>query len=144
MNRFEHVTQTGPADRAFLEERVRRFCERRVDSDFQSIAALIAPDIAYSGTLPSGGALVRRGREAFIELARAIDVNFEELGGVIEAILIDGEKAAVRRIVRVRNRGTGRTGDVTICAFFTFCDGLIVEMTEAFDTQAGLRLGEFP
>ena len=137
-------TNESVADRSLIEERVRLIFERRAVGDLSGMMELVAPDILYRGAIQNSRGIVRRGKESFAELARAFDVFYETLSHEIGDLVIDGNRAALRRTLQMQNRGTGKIGVVDIWAFLTFRDGLLVEMTEHSDTQAIAELGGWP
>nr|WP_298422750.1 nuclear transport factor 2 family protein [Rhodoblastus sp.] len=55
-------------------------------------------------------------------------------------LVIDGDRAALHRTSRLRNRGTGETISIDVCDFFRFRDGLVVEFSEYPDFAALQRL----
>ena len=46
-------------------------------------------------------------RETFAEALRLVNVEYEELDSEIHELLMDGDRVAVHRTIRMRNRGAG-------------------------------------
>ncbi|MDE2364020.1 MAG: nuclear transport factor 2 family protein [Hyphomicrobiales bacterium] len=132
--------------REALEQRTLEIFDRRAAGDMEGMMALAAPDFVFTGRFVAGAnvTLKRFGREACIELGRAVLVFFEYTGQTIDEIVVDGEQVAVRRTAHIRNRGTGKTGPLTIVDFLTFRDGLMTILDEYPDLQGLAFLGPWP
>ena len=105
---------------------------------------LATPDIIYRGAFHGAHRVVRQGREACIELGRVIGAIYEPMACDIGDLVIDGERAAVRRTLTLRNRGTGKVGQVEVCNFLVVRAGLMAELDEFVDYQALGALGGWP
>lgn len=129
-----------------IEERVRAIFERRSAGDMDGMMEFAAPDLVYKSVLPTGRpvGVSRQGKDAVAAFGKSILVSFEYTDHRIDEMVIDGDQVALRRTARFRNRGTGLTGDVAICNFLTFRDGLMVAMEEYPDLQAVAALGGWP
>lgn len=138
MQSEEVSRRLSEVDRNLIEQRIHALAEMRARGDIAGMLKYAAPDIVFNGGSWKTYPLHARceGREACGELGRAVNVTYENLGMTINKMLIDGDKVALHRTARIRNRGTGRTVDVEICNFLRFRDGLVVEFSEYPDTAA--------
>jgi ketosteroid isomerase-like protein len=138
LNFSDIIKPAATTDRALIEQRIRYMYERRAANDPVGMYEFAAPDIVYHSSIyrvyPFHS--TRRGKDACIEMSRAINILYENLGSEIADLVIDGDRAAFRRVARVRNRGSGQTIAFDVCNLFTFRDGLLVEIEEYPDTQA--------
>lgn len=146
---MENVENAQPAsdaafDRQAMETLVRRLIELRAAGDVDGLVAFAAPDIVFKTGIGRAHPFHAeyRGIEACANLVRSVNVNYENLGSRLNKLLIDGDRIAIHRTARIRNRGTGRAVDVDMWNFVTFRDGLIVEFAEYPDTEAFARLDE--
>ena len=130
--------RAATTDRAVIEQRIRHMYERRTANDPVGIYEFAAPDIVYRSSTyrvyPFHASC--NGRDACIEMSRAINIFYENLGSDIRDLVIDGDRVAFRRVARLRNRGSGKTYSVNVCNFFRFRDGQVIEIEEYPDTQA--------
>ncbi|MDE2363042.1 MAG: nuclear transport factor 2 family protein [Hyphomicrobiales bacterium] len=131
-------------DRELIEQRIHALAEMRARGDMAGMLEFAAPDIVFKGGTWLSYPLNARfeGREACKALSHAVLVAYENLGSTINKLLIDGDRVALHRTARIRNRGTGKTVSVEICNFLRFRDGLVVEFSEYPDTAAVARLDE--
>lgn len=106
----------------------RRYCAKDVICEFVGDRATIF----YAGR--------HRGVDALVNIFQAIAVDFEQFGRATPDMVIDGGRAAVRRRVEWRHRGTGRRGIVELADFMRFTDGNIIEMVEFRDSIALLQM----
>ncbi|MCB1539637.1 MAG: nuclear transport factor 2 family protein [Rhodoblastus sp.] len=125
-----------------IEACIRRLIELRAAGDVDGLVAYAAPDIVFKTGIgrnaPFHGEY--RGIEACANLVRHVNVNYENLGSRLNRLLIDGDRVALHRTARIRNRGTGRAIDIDMWNYVRFRDGLIVEFAEYPDTEAFARL----
>ena len=144
MPNADAASRSTGADRALIEQRVRRILELRADGDIAGMLEFVAPDIVYTGgtwrRFPMQGR--HEGRRAVGDMVRQMNILFENLGSTINKLLIDGDRVAVHRTSTIRNRGAGAAVAVEIWNFVRFRDGLVVEFSEYPDTQAFASLGE--
>lgn len=137
---FEEFLSGKPAglDRGEIAARIERLaswpCEGK---GFEAISGLFSPDVVCEfvgdrARISYAGRHV--GIEALANINRSIAVEFEQLDYSLFDILIDGGRAAVRRSVEWRHRGTGRLGRVELADFVRFEEGLIVELIEFRDS----------
>jgi ketosteroid isomerase-like protein len=129
-------------DRDLIEQRVRAILECRVAGDTDGMARYAAPDLVYAdGTWRSYPfQKTCHGREACLKMLREVNIYYEPLGSEIQRIAIDGDRVALHRRAKIRNRGTGVVVDIDICNFVKFRDGMVVEFSEYPDTMAVARL----
>lgn len=69
-----------------------------------------------------------------------LEATYENLGSTIHELVIDGDRAALHRAAKLRNRGTGEVVSIDVCDFFRFRDGLVVEFSEYPDSAALAKL----
>ena len=81
-----------------------------------------------------------RGKTFFAQALAVIDAMYENLGSTIHELVIDGERAALHRTAKMRNRGTGQIISVDVCGFLRFRDGLVIEFSEYPDSAAIAKL----
>lgn len=132
-------------DRAEIVRRASLLaCFRPVtEDDYKLLREFYAPDVACEfigdkSRIPYAGR--RIGIEALISIVRSINIDFEQSNHVVNDIIVDGGRVAVRRSVDWRHRGTGRRGRVDLAEFARFENGRIVEMIEFRDTIAILAI----
>jgi ketosteroid isomerase-like protein len=80
------------------------------------------------------------GVEALTSIVRTIATDFEQFNSTLSDVVIEGARAACRRTVEWRHRGTGRRGLVELAEFVRFENGLIVEMIEYRDSVGILTM----
>ena len=134
----EASRKLSEVDRELIEQRIHALADMRSRGDMAGMLEYAAPDIVFKGgswrSYPLQTAC--SGKEACGEMGRAVNVTYENMGPVVNQVLIDGDKVAVHRTARIRNRGSGTTVTVDICNFLRFRDGLVVEFSEYPDTAA--------
>ena len=54
----------------------------------------------------------------------------------MQRVIIDGGNVALHRRARLRNRGTGKFGEIEIWTYLRFRNGLLCEFSEYPDTAA--------
>ena len=135
-------TITGPG-REMIEHRVRTIFERRAEGDRQGLMDFIDENVVYkvqgNWTLYPFPRSIH-GKENFAKLMAAIEIMYENFGSTIHEMLIDGEKVALHRTSRMRNRGSGAVHEVDLFDFLTFRDGLVIEFAEYPDSVAIAKL----
>ena len=123
-------------DRDLIAARLAMILEGCARGDVAGVLAHFTPDIVYTGgtwrLYPLSAP--RNGRESCGEMLKAIYVDYEIFGSTIERLVIDGDRVALLRTTRLRNRGTGKSAAVQIWNFARFRDGLICEFSEYPDT----------
>ena len=138
MGDFSPPASKASLDRATVEGWLQRMIALRAAGDVEAQLAFAAPDIVFRTTAGRNHPFHANceGIDACAAMARAVNVAYENLGSRINRLLIDGDRVAVQRTTRIRNRGTGRAVDVDVWNFITFRDGLVVEISEYPDTEA--------
>jgi len=140
-----HNTIAG-LDREMIEHRVRTIFERRAEGDRQGLMDYLDENVVYrvqgNWTLYPFSQTIH-GKENFAKLMAAIEIMYENFGSTIHEMLIDGEKVALHRTSRMRNRGTGAVHEVDLCDFLTFSDGLVIEFAEYPDSVAIAKLNGY-
>lgn len=136
MQSSETLHELSVLDRDLIEQRIETLLKLREAGDIAAMAAYAAPEIVYrtSPGRPYPFHSRRDGKAECVELGIAINVAYENLGSTINHLLIDGDRVALHRTAKVRNRGAGRVIEIDIWNFFKFRDGLIVEFSEYPDT----------
>lgn len=138
------ATIADPKDdaRRQIEARIRSLMDMRARGDVDGLVAAAAPDVVFKTNCGRAHPFHTeyRGIEACADLARHVNVNYENLGSRLNRMLVDGNRAAIQRTARIRNRGTGRALDIEIWNFVRFRDGLVVEFAEYPDTAAFAQL----
>lgn len=131
-------------DRGLIEQRLTAILDLCARGDAKGVASYFTPDVVYAGgTWPQYPLSARReGREACADMIHAIHVAYESLGSVIEQIVMEGDRLALRRVTTLRNRGSGRTAPIVIWNFVRLRDGLICEYSEYPDTLAVAALDD--
>jgi ketosteroid isomerase-like protein len=125
-----------------IEQRVRALCERRAQGDVPGMMEYFADDVmCFVRGRWSVTTFPRTivGKKAVAEAYRQLNVQSENLGSVLHELLIDGDRVALHRTTRVRNRGTGRIHTLDVMDFARFRDGLVVEFSEYPDTAMRAR-----
>ncbi len=139
----ERLAQVG---RALMESRVREIFALREVGDIAGMMQLTAADIVCFPPTSWRGAFPRTiiGREAVAEAFRLRNIQYENLGSTIHAVLVDGDRVVVHRTSAVRDRGGSRRYVYDAIDFFRFRDGLIVEFTEFPDGSFEEASANFP
>jgi ketosteroid isomerase-like protein len=116
--------------REFLANAVRELYDLRAEGDLEGMLRRCAPDCVYrtygEWTRPPYFP-VASDRETFAEALRQVNVEFEDLGCDIHELLVEGDRVAVHRTVRLRNRGAGGVVKVDTWDCFRLRDGLVIE-----------------
>jgi ketosteroid isomerase-like protein len=121
----------------FLTQNLRAIGAATGRDDVAAALALFAPDVVYRGNGWKGYRNVDvKGLKALGDMIWAIVVEYEVISIDVRDPIVDGDRMAFDRVITLRSRGTGRAADISVCAFVRFHQGLIVEVTEMFDTLA--------
>jgi ketosteroid isomerase-like protein len=143
MQSEDSLRKLGVLDRELIEHRIRTIFERRADGNILGILEYAAEDVSYNvcgnWTLYPFSRPVR-GKAVFAQALATIAVMYENLGSTIHELVIDGDRAALHRTSKLRNRGTGQVITVDVCDFIRFRDGLVIEFSEYPDSAALERL----
>jgi ketosteroid isomerase-like protein len=137
------LTKLGALDREMIEHRVRTIFERRAAGDLPGIVEYAAEDILYNvqgewTIYPFSRPI--EGKALLAHALAVIEAMYENLGSAIHELVIDGERVALHRTSRMRNRGTGEVRSVDVCDFLRFRDGLVIEFAEYPDSAAIAKL----
>jgi ketosteroid isomerase-like protein len=139
MQSFQTIQFLAYVDRDLLERRV---------TDLFSFMAAYKWDralelFAHHGRVTLGSDLrampfygSHQGLAAIRKVLRDIHIEYEVLDQDIQDILLDGDRAVVRRLCRLRHRGTGKTCNVTFCDWLQFENGLILSLDSVCDAMA--------
>jgi uncharacterized protein len=133
----------GVLDREMIEHRIRTIFERRAANDIPGIVEYAAEDIFYN--VRGNWTLYpfsrpAQGKEILAQALAVVNAMYENFGSTIHELVIDGERAALHRTSRMRNRGSGEMRSVDVCNFLRFRDGLVIEFSEYPDSAAIARL----
>lgn len=136
------AVEAGESERQRIEALMRHLIELRAAGDVAGLAAFAAPDIVFKTGIRRAHPFHSEyhGVEACAKLLRDVNVCYENLGSRLNKLVIDGDRVAMHRTARIRNRGTGRAVDIGMWNFVTFRNGLIVEFAEYPDTEAFAQL----
>ncbi len=106
------------------------------------MAAYLSEDCVYEGHTWVGQPvrIRRKGREGCMEFARHLRTLVEHIETALIEMTIDGDQVAACRRLRLRARGSGRIGEMSVCSYVQFRNGEIVEIRELVDTLAMTRL----
>ena len=132
--------------RKWMEHEAGDLFALRAKGDFEAMLARFAPDFIYNprGDWTRAPLMVGRcDRATFAESLRQVIVEFEDLGGPTHELVVDGDRVAVHRTIRLRNRGAGEIADVDEWVCLRIREGLIVEMASYVDNGKAARL-EWP
>lgn len=77
---------------------------------------------------------VYRGKDNILDLLRRIDAEIEMTDHKILNLVVDGDRAGLRRSVRIRHRGTAASRPLIVANFVAVRDGRIAELYEYVDT----------
>jgi ketosteroid isomerase-like protein len=122
--------------RADLAGLVRKLFDLRAKGDVEAILEWLAPDFIYKtcGEWTRPPYVARQcDRETFAESLRLVNVEFEELGSEIHELFIDGDRVAVHRTIRMRNRGAGAAVNLDKWDCFRFRERLVAEYAAYVD-----------
>ena len=116
---------------------VEAFYKAYAAGDIATCATLIHDDIDWIiyGPLqvfPFTGP--RRGKQAALETLAAIAKDFALERYVPEALIVEGDRAAVLSNAAFKQLSTARTISVRLADFLRLRDGKIIELREVFDT----------
>lgn len=142
MQSEQALHKLGELDRELIEQRLHKLLELRAKGDWRGMVEFAAEDIVFEirgdwTAFPHSKPI--HGKKALAEALMRVVIQFEYLGTAVNDMVIDGDRVALRRTAKIRNRGTGRCAEVNFADFLRFRDGLVVEFTEIADS-AGLAL----
>ncbi len=135
-------TSTATTEREYIEHAILDIVGLRARGDMAGLMKYASPDIVFTGGSWRNYPLnaPRQGKDACADMANQVNIAFENLGSTINSLVVDGDRVAMQRTARIRNRGTGRTVSIEICNFLRFRDGLVIEFSEYPDTVAAAQL----
>lgn len=119
-----------------------RFYAARLANDIDSCLACFSPNVVLEVVNATGLFLFDGGQAGKAAMRRSIEANqteIEILGIDVNDMLIDGERVAVRRSLRMRGRGTGSERTVELFEYGRVVDGLIVELFQHLDTATAAQ-----
>jgi ketosteroid isomerase-like protein len=128
---------------ACVERTVRDLTALRSRGDLPAILDRLAPDFVYSPLGDWTRAALQPGRcdrATFAEALRLMIIEFEDLGSELHELVVDGDRVAVHRTFRVRNRGSGAITHVDEWEHCRIRAGLIVEMACYIDATGATGL----
>ena len=134
-----------PESRETIERHVRTIFERRAAGDVPALIDYVAEDVfdnvqgdwtIYPFSRPV------RGKKVFAQALAMVNAMYENLGSTIHELVIDGDRAALHRTSKMRNRGTGGVHSIDVCNFIRFRDGLVIEFSEYPDSTAMARVDD--
>jgi ketosteroid isomerase-like protein len=124
-------------ERDSMELKVRTLFERRAKGDLEGLLELFASDCMFfiRGNWSTAISQVPvRGKAAYAEMLRLLNIQLENLGSIYHEIMIDGDHIMVHRTTSVCNRGSNEQKDYDVIDIIRFRDGLITEFSEYPDT----------
>jgi ketosteroid isomerase-like protein len=136
----------GSRNRALMERVALDFFALRKKGDVAAMLGRLAPDFIHNPRGDWTKPPFMPGlcdRATFAAALRLVNVEFEDLGGEIHELLVDGDEVAAHRTVRLRNRGSGGIVRVDEWIRFRVSAGLIVELASYVDSAMIARV-EWP
>src|ERR1700730_3360702 len=127
----------SPMTETSIRPRVESFYQASTDRDIARIAAMLDDDVDW---LVQGPVDVfsffgqRHGKAAVLDSYSEVAQQLDVTGYVLEALLVDGDRAAA--LIRLTSivRATGKVMSVRTSQFSRFRDGKIVEMRGVLDS----------
>ena len=133
--------------RSEIEACVRSIYAARQAGDCDGVMGHLCEGCAYEMMGDDGaspvpgrheGPMVRSAMEALVAAFPVLDLR-------LEGLIVDGNRAAVEVVARLRFGPTGETFDTRWASMFTFRDGRVVEVREYIDTaRAAQLMGALP
>lgn len=139
MQSIEILKRLALLDRDRIERVLEDVLDLRAGNRFDQLVALTTTDVsmevvgdrrrfAFAGRYD--------GQAAVIAAHYRMHVDVEFFDQTVADRLVDQDRAFLRRIVRVRHRGTGQVCEHEIWDLLRFRDGLISHMTKFIDANA--------
>lgn len=131
------------ADHAARTESNRAIVHRIYDhfhrGELDEVGTYLAEDVDWHIEGPSevfafGGAC--SGRQAVLSALRTLVGRYEHLQHEPRFIMVDGDRACMFAVARIRDRETGRVAGADICDLIELRDGKVVWFREIFDSLA--------
>ena len=129
--------------RAFVRRTFRDLVALRSKGDVAAILDRLTPDFVHNPLGDWTNAPLQPGpcdRAAFAEALRQVNVEFEDLGSEVHEQVVDGDRIAVHRTVRTRNRGSGANIEVDEWDHFRIRAGLVTELASYVDNSTAADL----
>jgi ketosteroid isomerase-like protein len=125
-----------------IERTLRDAYAARQRGDLDAIGRIFAPHARFqmAGSNASPVAARAEGAEQYRPLLAGMIKTFEILDHKIEAILIDGSKAAVQWHAKMRSTVTGQTVETDLFDLIEIEDGRIKSFYEFCDTALAARM----
>lgn len=128
---------------AEIEARLRailaaRQADRREETDQYLDDDIIVETVGPTALKPYCGRLV--GKDALRDFRRAFIVEVERISSDVLDLMVDGDRALVRRRLVLRNRGGGGAIELDVWERYRFRNGKVVEIIQQTDTVALARL----
>lgn len=130
-------------DRAAIERLIEEAYATRTRGDLAAIRRLFVdrPRFEVAGSPEACvAACCVEGREGFEATLEAMVATWQWLGHTVQAMLVDGDRAAVHWRARLRHVGSGEVVETEAVDLFTFADGKIATFTEFCDTALANRI----
>jgi len=139
MQSLETIKFLAYVDRDLLERRATDLFGFMADHALERAITLFAPHAVVTlgcdlRAMPFYGR--HQGLPAIRKVLRDIHIEYEVVRQDIQDVLLDGDRAVVRRLCRLRHRGTGKVCNVTFCDWLQFEDGFIVSLDSVCDALA--------
>ena len=125
-----------------IERTLRDAYAARQRGDLDAISRIFAPHARFhmAGSKASPVAARAEGVEQYRPLLAGMIRSFEVLDHKIEAMLIDGSKAAVQWRAKMRSTVTGQTVETDLFDLIEMEDGCIKSFYEFCDTALAARM----
>jgi ketosteroid isomerase-like protein len=143
MQSLDALLKLPDIDRDIIEKTVRDFLDCRARSDWKTYFSFLSPAaeitiVGDRGLHPYAGRYC--GQEGIRQLLRRIDTEFIYVESQILDVVVDHDRAVVRRLKRMRQIGTGEVREQHFCTWVRFQNGLIIEIIEYSDTALTAHL----
>ena len=131
--------QLADLDRELIETNLRAMYAARKRGDLRTWASFFAPNVKatiVSATGSHGFFGTVSGREGMLQSLRQLETEIEVVSIDIIDIVIDADRAVVRRSIKMRGRGTGVLRAFDSFHYYRMDRGLIAEVEQFADTHA--------
>jgi ketosteroid isomerase-like protein len=129
-------------DRDVFAALVCGFWQERLVHSEAAIRGHTHPDVVFRiiGAPGSQSVNFHVGVEAVVDAVRLVDTNLQFLSFTIVDLIVDGRFVGLRWQSRLRHRGTGVEGELSVFDLIEISDGKFVSYTEFLDTDGFVRL----
>jgi ketosteroid isomerase-like protein len=139
MQSFETVQFLAYVDRDLLERRATDLFDHMAAHDLDKALKLFAPQASVTlgqdlRAMPFYGR--HQGLSAIRKVLRDVHIEYEVLRQDIQDVMLDGDRAVLRRLCRLRHRGTGKVCNITFCDWLRFEEGMIISLESVGDSMA--------